>query len=204
MSRRSDGCIGFEHHRFASVWSALGEDIRRFAAFNPDYRPRMNLRTRISILLQPPLLCLLGYRVAHYLWVRGWQRVGRALATLNLLVHKAHIPADSCIGPGCFLGHTAGTSFIGSAGRDLTLFSLAVCCPLEDATGDALGAGPRLGDRVTLGGHAVVMGNIRVGDDARLAPKSYLNADCPPATDVLSGRLRHTVRGQESGDEGEP
>ncbi|MGH7669593.1 MAG: hypothetical protein ACRENQ_08855 [Gemmatimonadaceae bacterium] len=193
MSVGADRCARFRHDRLSAVWSALGDDILRFATFNPDYRPRMGLRKRLSILLQPPLLCLCFHRLAHYFWVRGWHRLARALSTFSHFIHKAHIAPDSCIGPGCFLGHTAGTTFIGSAGQGLTLFSLAVCCPSGERLGYAADDGPRLGDHVTLAGHSVVIGRISVGDGARLAPKSRLGIDCPDRMDVLSSRLRHTL-----------
>ena len=166
--------------------------------FGPDHRPEMSFRTRLSILLQPSILCLCCYRIAHYLWVRRWYALARAIAGLTLLVFKANIPAESCVGPGCFLGHTAGTCFMGAAGRELTLYALAICCPREDAMGDPLRHGPRLGDRVTVGAVATVIGPITVGDDVTIVTATALDTDCPGDSLAFSTRLRPTARTRRS------
>ncbi|MGL2966877.1 serine O-acetyltransferase [Flavobacterium sp. XGLA_31] len=38
---------------------------------------------------------------------------------------------------------------------------------------------PTIGDRVWIGANAVVVGNIKIGDDVLIAPLSYVNFDVP-------------------------
>jgi serine O-acetyltransferase len=194
------GCAEHRHDRLSSVRSAIGEDVLRFATFHPDYHPEMSARKRLSILLQPSILCLVSYRLSHYLWVRGWRTLADVLARLNLLVFKAHIPAESCIGPGCFLGHTVATTFMGSAGRDLTLFSLAICCPDETGLGSVARSGPRLGNSVTVSAHAMVIGPVSVGDRVVLAPGVWLDHDCASDSLGYSARLRPITRSSRRDD----
>ncbi len=194
MTDHDSRCALYEHHKLSSIWAAIREDIVRFATFSPDYRPEISFKTRLSIFFKPAILCLLCYRIGHYLHVRRWRRLAHSVSRLNLVVHKANIPPESCIGPGCFLGHCPGTSFHGTAGRHLTMFSLAVCCPREDCFGGPAVQGPRLGDGVTVGGHAGVIGPITIGDNVKVAPMTWLDVDCPSDRIAASARLRHTLR----------
>lgn len=43
---------------------------------------------------------------------------------------------------------------------------------------------PVIGNRVTIGTNAVIVGRITIGDGARIAPDSYVNRDIPPEADV--------------------
>jgi len=187
-------CRLYGHHRISSVRSALREDILRFATFSPAYRPELTFKTKVSIFFQPSILCLFLYRIAHCLYVSGWRRLGRLLSRFSLIVHKANIPAVSCVGPGCFLGHCAGVTFHGSAGNKLTLLSLAICCPEEDSFGGPVEKAPRLGDGVTIGAHAVVIGAVNVGDEVKVATNAWLNVDCPSNKLVCSTKIRQILR----------
>ena len=45
---------------------------------------------------------------------------------------------------------------------------------------------PEIGDRVWIGANAVVVGNIKIGDDVLIAPLTYVNCDIPSKA-VVSG-----------------
>lgn len=165
-----EGCAQWGHGRITSVWSSLSEDILRFLNKSPENQASGDtVKTRLSALLTPQLLCLVVYRISHYLHVSGWKRMGTACARLNMIVHKANIPADSCIGPGCFLPHPAAVTFYGIGGRGLTLYSRAVCLPAWRPVDGAPTAAPELGNRVTIGAHSSVTGPVRLGSDTKVA-----------------------------------
>jgi serine O-acetyltransferase len=187
-------CAAYSHHRLSGLRSAIAEDIRRYATYSSSYRPRLTLLTGVSIFCKPALLCLCFHRLAHYCYVRRWHVLAHLCSRLNLIVHKAHIPPQSCIGPGCFLGHCPGLTFHGTAGRDLTLLSLAICCPDELDFGSGPDQGPCLGDGVLIGAHAVVIGPVQVGDGAKVAANTWLNFDCAAQTVAYSARVRHSAR----------
>ena len=194
MTGNEPRCALYEHHKFCSLRAAVREDILRFATFSPAYRPEIRFKTCLSIFLKPGMLCLFWYRIAHYLYVRGWKRLAYSVSNFNLIVHKANISPQSCIGPGCFWGHGPGTVFHGAAGRNLTMFSLAVCCPKEESFGGPANQGPRLGNGVTVGGNAVVIGPVTIGDNAIVAPLTRLHVDCPRDTLAFSARMRPRQR----------
>jgi serine O-acetyltransferase len=186
-------CAHYEHKRFSSIHAGLRDDIQRFATFSDAYQPKLNFKTSVSIFLKPPLLCLFWYRLSHCLHVRGWKWLAHVVYRFNLILHKADISPQSCIGPGCFLGHCPGAIFHGMAGRGLTMLSLAVCCPEATTFGADRTRWPRLGDNVSLGANTVIMGPVTIGDNVRFTPKTCLSGDCPPNSIAFSARLRNKV-----------
>jgi serine O-acetyltransferase len=193
MSARDDRCIAAGHHHLRGVWANLYEDISRFLNKSPENQAVGDtLRSRTGALLTPQLMCLVVYRLSHYANCRGWARLGAMLSGVNLLAHKVSISPESCIGPGCLLPHPAGVSFCGRAGSGLTLYSLAVCGPFETSLGGPLDAAPVLGDRVTVGGRAVVLGPVRLGNDVRMLAVRV--ADDVPDGCLVMCRVVRTVR----------
>ena len=181
--RRHPGCSAWGHDRLAAVWSGLGADIQRYLSKSPENRAAGdNLKTRVSALLTPQLHCLILYRLCHWLAVNGWAAAGHLLSRLNMFIHKVNIPADSCIGPGCFLAHPAGVTFYGEAGYGLTLYSLAVSTPAWDGSSGS----PVMGDRIFIGAHAWTSGAIAVGCDTKVSYAVPLRRDAAPGSLVIA------------------
>jgi serine O-acetyltransferase len=171
------------HDRLAAVWSGLGADIQRYLNKSPENRAAGdNLKTRVSASITPQLHSLVLYRLSHWLAVNGWAAAGHLLSDLNMFIHKVNIPADSCIGPGCFLPHPAGVTFYGVAGCGLTLYSRAVSTPAWDGRSGP----PVIGDRVLLGGHAWTCGPIAVGSDTTVSYMVPLRRDAAPGSLVIA------------------
>ncbi len=186
----SQGCRDREHHRLCRVREEIRADIRRYMNSSPDNVARGDrFVTRLSTLLRPEIICLALHRTAHWLHVNGWHRAATAVSRFNFVLHKTSITPQSCIGPGCRLPHPPGVVFHGCAGEGLTLYSMAVCCAREGRLDGSIEGGPRLGDRVMVGGHAVLIGPIHVGDDARIELCVGVCADVPPGT-IVARRLR--------------
>ncbi len=192
---KAAGCDQWQHRQLSSVWRGLSEDIDRYVNKSPENVELGNsFKRRLSAFLTPELLCLLLYRVAHWLQCANWRRIACAISRFNGVIHKVHLPPYSCIGPGCRLSHPAGVVFHGSAGRGLTLFGMAVCCVCEDALDAGLDHAPQLGDNVTLGAHAVLIGPITVGSDTQVSPFSRVVRHVPARTIVASRALRVRLR----------
>lgn len=105
MTAAPGECTAYGHHKLSAVWASLSEDIVRYLNKSPENQAAGdNFKTRVSALLTPQLLCLVLYRVSHYLHVTGWRRSGVAVARFNFLVHKVSITPQSCIGPGVLSG----------------------------------------------------------------------------------------------------
>jgi serine O-acetyltransferase len=181
ISGRSVSCARWEHAEIRSVFAALSADILRFLNKSPENQAVGDtFKSRLGALLTPQLLCLVIYRFAHYFQVNGWSRLAVALTRWNMFVHKLNLPADSCIGPGCFLPHPAAVTFYGTAGRGLTIYSQAVSVPEVGQGTCAL-----IGDGVTLGAHASLVGPVQIGDFTKIGYAVPVRANVPGGVTVI-------------------
>ena len=122
-------------------------------------------------------LALWPCRVANLLLVRG-------LAGCDL-------PRQAQLGPGVQLHH---------GGRGVAVSKRAVlgaCCEIYQGVSvgnrDASGV-PVLGDRVTLGAYAAVLGPVKVGDRAKVGPHAVVLTDVPPGALVRSPAAEIVLR----------
>jgi serine acetyltransferase len=188
---RPRSCADWQHRRLSSAWRDIAHDIDRYLTKSPENQALgSGLKRQLSALLTPELMSLSLHRIAHWLYCIEWRRSAWLVSRLNTVLHKAHLPPLSCIGPGCRMSHPAGVVFHGSAGAGLTLFGMAVCCGLEDALDAGLTAVPALGDQVTLGAHAVVMGPVTVGSRTRISPFACVVHDVAACTIVAARVMR--------------
>lgn len=190
-------CLGlWQHHTLQGVRRNLHDDVTRFLNKSPENQAvGDNLKSRIGATLTPQLLCLVIYRLAHWLHLNGWRRMAEVAVSLNAALHRIHLSADSCLGPGCLLPHPAGVFFVGRGGAGLTIYSLAVCSPRADAPLAQAHEGPTLGERVTLGAQSVLLGRLTVGDDTKIGFCLRLQNDVPGQRLVMSRRWRARIRG---------
>ncbi len=165
----SSGCRNEEHRHWSGVRRAVGEDILRFLNKSPENQAAGDtLRSRTGAFLTPGLLALFLHRVGHLLYVRGWRRLARLVTSINAVLHKVDLPAQSCIGAGCHLPHPMGVTFFGRAGTQLTLYSLAICCPRGAPESWRMEDAPTLEDGVTVGARGNVIGRVRIGSGSRI------------------------------------
>jgi serine O-acetyltransferase len=138
---------------------------------------RFGMLRRISVLLTPPLLCVLIHRLAHACWQRRHLRLAAALFRLNYRMHKAWIPPDTSAGPGLYIPHPAGVVLEADAGDHVKVFANAVVTSDRDDHGRRVR--PTLGSHVTLGAFVVIRGRIRIEDHASVGPSCVVHADVP-------------------------
>lgn len=182
--------------------AALRADVQRYLTMSPEnVALGFGMKRRLSAWLRPELQCLTLHRLSHLLHARGLRRLAAGVARLNLVLHRANISPQSEIGPGCRLPHPAGVTFHGRAGPGLTVFSIALCCPASGFAEGPLELGPTLGANVTLGGHATVLGPVRVGEGVVIGYNCAVMRDVPPNRIVLSAanRMRVSPRGGAAG-----
>lgn len=180
-------CVERRHHRWSGLRDCLAADLRRYLTKSPhDLARGNNWRTRLSASFSPEVSPVIWHRVAHLLYANGWHTAALILARLNQLVHKVSITPQSCVGSGLRLPHPAGVTFHGTAGDELTLYSLAVCCSLPEEWGGMPDTGPRLGHYVTVAAHAIVQGPISVGSGSTVGHGIPLRHNAPAAVLVYS------------------
>jgi serine acetyltransferase len=162
----------------ASWRNLLTADLVHYAreaeAFQGDRPGRLRA---IGALLTPSLMCCALHRLAHAAFRRGWTRLARAIARINAIVHHTVIDPTAEIGPGLYIPHPTGVVFQGTAGANLSLYIFAFVGPGEPTLiyGGDEKLCPRIGNDVSIGARAMVIGPVFVGDGSRLGPNAVAN-----------------------------
>jgi putative colanic acid biosynthesis acetyltransferase WcaB len=65
---------------------------------------------------------------------------------------------------------------------------------LKQTAGEAPGGAPVLGDRVDVGPHVVILGPVRIGDDAIIGAGAVVTRDVAPAATVVGNPAREIAK----------
>lgn len=131
-------------------------------------------RNRLEVaLLYPGVHAVWAHRAAHALWRRGAKLPARTLAQAARFATGVEIHPAARIGPGLFIDHGAGVVIGETAvvGCDVTLYHGVT---LGGTSLDPGKRHPTVGDRVTVGAGAKVLGPVVVGDDSRIGANAVL------------------------------
>lgn len=164
---------------FAQARSLIASDARRMFFANDSSGG--SLPQRMFWVLMPTFQALFWYRLSRYCFLRGWRNTARLLFLFNLYHTRVEIPPTTDIGEACLIAHGCGVVLYGTIGKRATIYGDAKIGGGIDNSVD-IGAGPGypiIGDDVTLGYRASVLGAFRVGDRARLGPFALAIFDVP-------------------------
>jgi serine O-acetyltransferase len=146
----------------------MGYDLRRVVERDPAARSRWE-----AALLYPGVHAVWAHRASHWLWQRGAYFPARGLSQAARWATGIEIHPAASIGDGLFIDHGAGVVIGETAevGRDVTIYHGVTL------GGTGLEPGkrhPTIGDRVTIGAGAKVLGDLTVGDDSRIGANAVL------------------------------
>lgn len=139
----------------------------------------------------PSFLCVVLFRLSHYLFVNGHTITARLVWQLNLFATGADLSPMCRVGEGLVVMHPVGAIILGCAGRGLTVEGhggLGGGMALDD-----IGAGPGLpvlGDDVRLARGASILGPVRIGDRVLVGPGCTVVRDLPADTEVSAHEVR--------------
>ncbi len=149
--------------------------------------PALREGSRLQALLYPGVQALALHRVSHRLWRGGHAVSARALSQLARALTGIEIHPGAQIGRRCFIDHGAGVVIGETAviGDDVTMYH-GVTLGGRGWWRDPKGSSrhPSIGDGVTLGAGATVIGPVRIGDRARIGPLALVLADVPAGAHV--------------------
>lgn len=130
----------------------------------------------LSPRFMPVFLC----RVAHALHTKGLAPLSKLVALLNFVVFGIEIAARCPIGPGLFFPHTQGT-VIGarSIGANATIFQGVTLGAREMDFLYEASRRPALGDDVTVGAGAKILGGISIGSGSRIGANAVVLDSVP-------------------------
>lgn len=136
------------------------------------------------LLLYPGLHAVWIHRITHWLWARGAKLPARWISQLARGLTGIEIHPGAKIGSGLFIDHGMGVVIGETAeiGSDVTMYHGVTL------GGTNLNKGkrhPTIGDRVTIGAGAKVLGNILVGADSRIGANAVVVKSVPDNSVVI-------------------
>lgn len=157
------------------------------------------------IVCYPGVHAIWGHRISHWFWQRGATLLARAVAELTRVLTGVDIHPGAVLGPGLFIDHATGVVIGETAeiGTDVTIYHGVTL------GGTSLHVGtkrhPTIGDRVTIGAGAKVLGAITIGEDSRIGANAVVVKPVPPKSAVIGvpgqiiGRSRPAPTGSKNG-----
>lgn len=123
-------------------------------------------------------LALQSHRVAHWLWGEGREAMAFYIQSRVSELLQVDIHPAAAIGAGAFFDHGTGI-VIGETARIGDDVSMLHGVTLGGTGAERGDRHPKIGDGVLLGAGAKVLGNITVGDHAKIASGSVVLRDVP-------------------------
>lgn len=172
----------------------LGEHIRTIKREDPAAKSSLEI-----LLCYPGLHAVLFHRVAHWFYRRRRYVVARFISQFARLLTGIEIHPGAKIGERLFIDHGLGVVIGETAeiGDDVLLYQGVTL----GGTGNQRGKRhPTIGNRVVVGTGAAVLGDIRIGDGAKVGAGSVVVHSVPEGATVVGipGRVVR-ARGEAMG-----
>lgn len=178
-----------------SLRDRLRADLRAFVERDPATASALEV-----LLTAPGLYALWSHRLAHWLYARGHRLLARTIATCTRLITGIEIHPGAELGERVVIDHGQGT-VIGSTavvGDDVLLYHGVTLGAREERTGKRH---PTVGDDVTLGANATVLGDVTVGDGAAVGAGAVVVDPVEPDQTVVGVPARPVEDEEEHADQ---
>ncbi len=159
------------------------EDIDTAKAKDPAARNRLEIA-----LTYPGVHAVWGHRISHFLWRINLKLIARIHSNLLRSATGIEIHPAAKIGRRFFIDHGMGVVIGATAivGDDVMIY--------HDVTLGARGIGsgkrhPTIGNNVVIGAGARVLGDIKVGEGAKISANMVVTKEVPAKTSVDSSEF---------------
>ncbi|MGP0108644.1 MAG: serine O-acetyltransferase [Acidimicrobiales bacterium] len=136
------------------------------------------------ILCYPGLHAVWSYRISHWLWLHKAKLAARVLSTVTRSLTGVDIHPGAVLGGGLLIDHATGVVIGETAevGAQVTLYQGVTL------GGTSLSRGkrhPTVGDRVTIGAGAKILGPIAIGHDSQIGANAVVVRPVPAHSVVV-------------------
>ncbi|HUY49981.1 MAG TPA: serine O-acetyltransferase [Streptosporangiaceae bacterium] len=174
--------------------AVLRADLRAARERDPAARSTIEL-----VLCYPGVHAVWGHRVSNWLWRHGRTLLGRLCSALTQRLTGVDIHPAAVLGPGLFIDHAVGVVIGETAevGANVTIYHGVTL------GGTSLERGkrhPTVGDRVTIGAGAKILGPITIGHDSRIGANAVVVKPVPPESVVVGvpGQVIHRRQARDA------
>ena len=157
----------------------MREDIAAVLERDPAARSKLEI-----VLLYSGLHALWWYRIHHWLWKHHWLFLARALSQFARWLTGVEIHPGAQIGCRLFIDHGMGvvigeTSIVGD---DVTIYQGVTLGGTGKETGKRH---PTVGNNVSIGSGAKLLGNITIGENCRVGAGSVVLRSVPDNATIV-------------------
>lgn len=158
----------------------LRSDVRAARGRDPAARSSIEI-----VICYPGVHAVWGYRISHVLWGNGHKLLARACSGLTRMLTGVDIHPGAVLGNGLFIDHATGVVIGETAevGVDVTIYQGVT---LGGTNLEQVKRHPTIGDRVTIGAGAKILGPITIGADSRIGANAVVVKPVP-ANSVVVG-----------------
>ncbi|MCX6651797.1 MAG: serine O-acetyltransferase [Methanomassiliicoccales archaeon] len=138
-----------------------------------------------ALFFSPGLHAILLHRLSHNAYKKGNLFLARSVNYFARVLTGADIHPGATIGKGFFIDHAVGVVIGETAivGDNVSVFQGVTLGGVSADKGRK--RHPTIGNNVTIGAHAVILGDITVGDDVKIGAGSVVVKDVPPNSTVV-------------------
>lgn len=138
--------------------------------------------------LKSVVQCVFSHQIRYMKWWRRAKKhqnpIYRVILKRYAMRYGLEISTRADIGNGLYLGHPYNIT-VGAGAKLGDNVNLHKGCTIgRENRGKRKGI-PQIGNCVSIGINATVVGNIKIGDDVFIAPNSFVNFDVPPHSVVV-------------------
>lgn len=161
-----------------SIVAAAERDLQAVLERDPATRSTLQ-----PFLFFKGFLALQTHRTAHWLWGQGRETLAFFFQSRTSELYSVDIHPAAPIGSGVFIDHATGI-VIGETARVGNDVSMLHGVTLGGTGKVYTDRHPKIGNGVLLGAGSKVLGNIRIGDEARVGSGSVVLSDVPARCSV--------------------
>ena len=161
-----------------SIVTAAERDLQAVLERDPATRSTLQ-----PFLFFKGFLALQTHRVGHWLWGEGRETLAFFMQSRMSELYAVDIHPAAPVGSGVFIDHATGV-VIGETARVGNDVSMLHGVTLGGTGKVFTDRHPKIGNGVLLGAGSKVLGNITIGDEARVGSGSVVLSDVPPRCSV--------------------
>lgn len=175
------------------LWQIIKEDFCIIKQKDPAINSNVEL-----FFNYPGLMALVNYRIAHRIHKIGFRVLARIIMGITGFITNVDIHPAAQIGRRVFIDHAIGVVIGETAevGNDVMIYQGVT---LGGTSLNKVKRHPTIEDGVVIGAGAKILGNIRVGANAKIGANSVVIKDVPKDCTAVGIPARVIVKGRAQG-----